>query len=93
MSSTPSRTQAAVRNPIAGDPEIAEIMKTLQGDHPEAAEALRHSLKRMGDLFRTKGAGMLKKRKYMNHGYWMVNAVYARHIALSIPRPTKKATP
>lgn len=71
-----------VRNPLAGDPEIAQIMASLAADHPAAAEALRMTLKRLSTKWRGDAEHCWVKHKAPMGRYHKDNAFIARHLAV-----------
>jgi hypothetical protein len=79
------RTVAAIRNPVAALPEVAEAMAALP---VEARRALRVALNAMAKDWRARGAKSWATHKPPMAAYWKVQAVNARHLALSIPKET-----
>lgn len=75
-------TSPDVRNPLAHDPEVAEIMGTLAEAHPEAAEALRKALKRLAKKWRGQADECWNKHKAPMARYYADNAFIARHCSV-----------
>lgn len=82
---------AAVRNPVAADPEVAACMAALAAEHPAAAEALRTCLRALAKKWRGQAEHSWRKHKGPVAAYHKANAVNARHLALSIPRSSAAA--
>lgn len=80
----PRSNRPEVRNPVAADPEVAAIVAALP---LEAAEALRAALQALAKLFRAKADNAYQRKKWILFSYWKCCAVYARHLALALPRP------
>ena len=83
---------AAVRNPVAADPEVAACMARLAAEHPAAAEALRACLRALSSKWRGQAEHSWRKHKGPVAAYHKANAVNARHLALAIPRPSKRSS-
>lgn len=78
---TPRSNRADVRNPIAGDPDVAaEIAKCP----PEARECLRNVLSLLSKKWRVKAEHSWQTRKPPLAAYHKANAVNARHLALAM---------
>ena len=77
---------AAVRNPIAAIPAVAERASRLS---PEAREELRGFLTDISKDWRAVAEKSWRKHKAPMAAYWKQNAVNARHfrLALSKVRP------
>lgn len=78
-------SSAAVRNPIAADPEVAALIATLS---PEAKAALRAVLKVLCTKWRVQARHSWDKHKAPIAAYHKANAINARHLALALARPT-----
>lgn len=72
---------AAVRNPIAADPEVCQVLKEMT---PEGREILRRLLTKLSKSWRAKAEQSWKKHKPPMAAYWKQNAVNARHLALAL---------
>lgn len=79
---TAARIPAAIRNPLAADPEVAAIVAELAAEHPEAAEALRKVLRRLSTKWRGEADGSWHKHKSPMGRYYRDNAFVARHCAV-----------
>lgn len=74
-------TSAAVRNPIASDPEVAAAIAQCP---PEARECLRGVLSALAKKWRAQAEKSWRTHKPPMAVYWKQNAVNARHIALAL---------
>ncbi len=81
---TARSNSAAVRNPVAADPEVAAIIARLS---PEARRGLRDALGAMSKGWRVKAEKAWRTNKPPMAAYWKVNAVNARHLALALRDP------
>lgn len=91
MTEAARSSRAAVRNPVAADPEVASIIQGLADDHPAAAEALRACLGTLSKKWRQLAQHSWEVHKAPMAAYHKANAVNARHLALAIPRPARTA--
>lgn len=73
-------TSAAVRNPIAADPEVCAILGEMS---PEGREILARVLSRLARTWRAKAEQSWRKHKPPVAAYWKSNAVNARHLSLA----------
>lgn len=83
--------RADVRNPIAGDAEVAEIVAVLVREHPAAGVALERVLRRLSAKWRDQADKAWGAHKGPMAAYHKANAVNARHLALALrgaPVPT-----
>lgn len=78
---------AAVRNPIAHDPEVAALIRAAS---PEARELLRAICSRLSTKWRGLAQHSWDKHKAPVAAYHKGNAVNARHLALAL-RSTDKS--
>lgn len=72
---------AAVRNPIAGDPEVAAIIERLS---PEARAGMIDVLTALQKRWRQQAQKAWLKHKAPMAAYHKANAVNARHLALAL---------
>ncbi len=75
---TTRSTSAAVRNPIASDPRVADLVSAL---HPGERAALREFLLILSRSWRVKAEHSWRTHKPPMAAYWKQNAVNARHLA------------
>ena len=76
----------AVRNPIAGDPDVAAIVAAMP---PEARAALRDALKALSQKWRAKANHSWSRHKAPIASYHKANAVNARHLAIALNKVGK----
>jgi transposase len=74
---------AAVRNPIAADPDVARQMLFLTDREKEFLSSV---LKRLSKQWRGKAEYAWKNHKPPMAAYWKQNAVNARHLALALTK-------
>ncbi len=74
-------SSAAVRNPIAHDPEVAALIAQAS---PEARELLRGICNALSKKWRAAAEHAWRKHKAPIASYNKANAVNARHIALAL---------
>lgn len=79
-------SRADVRNPIAGDPEVAAIIASLP---PEARTALEEMLRALSKKWRVAATQSWAKHKAPMAAYHKANAINARHLALALRRPAE----
>lgn len=72
---------ADVRNPIAGDPEVAALIAGLS---PEARMALERVCRLLSTKWRGQAQHAWNKHKAPMAAYHKANAVNARHLALAL---------
>lgn len=81
MTARSSRTE--VRNPVAADPVVAEIVLALPD---EASEALEACLRALSARWRDQGNRSWAKHKAPMAAYHKANAINARHLAVALKR-------
>ena len=81
-------TRPDVRNPLAGDPEVAAIVAELMAEHPEAAEALRLVLRRLAVKWRAEAQKAWDKHKSPIGRYNRVEALDAWDMAVRLKAAT-----
>lgn len=87
-----------VRNPLAADPEVIELIERLTTEHPAAAVALRGTLKALSAKWRDQAEHAWRKHKGPMAAYHKANAVNARHLSLLLrpiaqPQPAESSKP
>lgn len=78
---TARSSSAAVRNPIAADPDVQRAMLFLT---QREREGLARILKILSAKWRTQAEHSWRKHKPPVASYWKSNAVNARHLALAL---------
>ena len=78
---TARSNSAAVRNPIAADPEVCAILSEMS---PEGREILARVLTRLSKTWRAKADHSWRKGKPPVAAYWKSNSVNARHLSLAV---------
>ncbi|MDF2461783.1 MAG: hypothetical protein K0Q43_18 [Ramlibacter sp.] len=81
---TARSNRAEVRNPIAGDEEVAAIMRDLAVEHPAAAKALSQALRRLAVKWSGAAHKSWDKSKPPMSRYHFRNAWIAREFATEI---------
>jgi hypothetical protein len=87
ISSMSRSNSAAVRNPIAADPEVERELMFLSANEKAA---LARMLKRLSAKWREKAEHAWRKHKPPMAAYWKQNAVNARHLALALSKTATK---
>ncbi len=80
---TPRSNRAAVRNPIAADPDVARLILFLT---EREREFLTKVLKRLSHEWRGKAEHAWRTHKPPMAAYWKQNAVNARHLAVALSK-------
>lgn len=81
---TDRSSRADVRNPIAGDPEVAAILQQLVAEHPAAAKALSRALRRLAVKWSGTAQKSWDKSKPPMSRYHFRNAWLAREFAAEV---------
>lgn len=85
---SPRSSRAEVRNPIAGDPEVAALIAAAS---PEARALLRAVLRVLSKKWRGVAEHAWRKHKAPVAAYHKANAVNARHLAFALLPPKARA--
>lgn len=84
MAGSERSSSAAVRNPIAADPEVARVVGELASAHPAAARALRATLRHLAKKWQREAGEAWASHKAPIASYRFNNAAAARHCAVML---------